>query len=84
MILVIYKELECKVESLKYKKLEVMQLVIKPTRISPYEVFQSWLINTVYHLLVKKNESEGREAYWLSSPEKGGGGGLIADLRYYN
>ena len=31
------------------------QLVIKPSRISPEEVLQSWLINTGYHLLVKNN-----------------------------
>ena len=29
-----------------------------------------------YNFLVKNNE-EGRGAYWLSSPEKGGGGNLF-------
>ena len=54
----------------KYKKLEVMQpriknnwpnfqLVNKPTRISPYEVLLSLLINTFYHLLVKNDNREG-------------------------
>ena len=32
-----------------------LQLVNKPSRISPHEVLQSRLINTVYHLLVKNN-----------------------------
>ena len=27
------------------------------------EVLQPWLINTVYHLLVKNNKGEGRGAY---------------------
>ena len=31
------------------------QLVNKPSRISPHGVLQSWLINRVYHLLVKNN-----------------------------
>ena len=31
----------------------------KPTRISPYEVLLSLLINTFYHLLVKNNKGEG-------------------------
>ena len=31
------------------------QLVNRPSRISPQEVLQSWLINTVYHLLSKNN-----------------------------
>ena len=59
MVSVLHKELDCKVEKLKYKKLEVIhpkinsQLVNKPFRISPHEVLQAWLINTVYHLLVK-------------------------------
>ena len=34
-------------------------LVNKPSRISPHEVLQSWLINTVYHLLVKNNQGRG-------------------------
>ena len=31
----------------------------KPSRISPNKVLQSWLIYTVYHLLVKSNKIEG-------------------------
>ena len=67
MVSVLQKELEYKVEKLTYKKvqLDYMQPRIriksglpvgkinKPSRISPHEVLQSWLINTVYHLLVK-------------------------------
>ena len=30
------------------------------SQISPNEVLQSWLINTVYHLLVKNNKGEER------------------------
>ena len=50
MVSVLHKELEYKVERLKYKKLEVTQprirnpnfeLVNKPSRISPREVLQS-------------------------------------------
>ena len=61
MVSVLHKELANKVEKLGYKKLEVMQprikfqLVNKPSLISSNEVLQSWLINTVYHLLVKNN-----------------------------
>ena len=76
MASVLYKELQYKVEKLKYKKLEVMQacsresktnpnfqLVNKPSRISPHEVLQSWLINTVYYSFVKNNKGEGRKGY---------------------
>ena len=55
----------------------------KPSWISPREFLESWLINTVYHLLSKNNKEEGR---W------GGGclltffpwkeGALIEDLGY--
>ena len=31
------------------------QLVNKPSRIAPHDVLQSWLIKTVYHLLVNNN-----------------------------
>ena len=65
MVSVLHKELEYKVEKLKYKRLEVMQPRIrikselpvgnKLLRISPHEVLLSWLINTVYHLLVTNN-----------------------------
>ena len=86
---ILHKDLEQKVEKLKYKKLELMQpkiknnwpnfqFVNKPSRISPHEVLQSWLIDTVYHLSVKTDKGKesrglkGRRAYKLSSPEKEG------------
>ena len=64
MVSVLHKELEYKVEKLKYKKLARscsrrtktnlnFQLPNKPSQISPHEVSLSWLMNTVYHLLVK-------------------------------
>ena len=100
MVSVLHKELEYKVENSSNKKLEVMQpriktnpnfqLVNKPSWVSPHEVLQSWLINAVYHLLVKNNNGEGRGGlltFFLS--KRGGGkelikeGGLIEDLRYY-
>ena len=74
MVSVLHKELEYKVEKLKYKievlghagdnqnQIQTSQLVNKPSRISPHEVLQSWLINTVYHLLVKNNQGRGRGA----------------------
>ena len=44
MVLVLHRELEYKVEKLKYNKLEVMwpefQLVNKPSRISPHKVLK--------------------------------------------
>ena len=66
MLSVLRKELEYKVEKLKYREVEGhatedqnFQLVNKPSpdRINPHEVFQSWLIHKVYHdhLLVKNN-----------------------------
>ena len=70
VVSVFHKDLECKVEKLKYKKLKVTQWgsktnptfqhVNKQSRISPNEVLQSWLINTVYHLLVKNKKGEER------------------------
>ena len=58
MASVLHKELECKVETLKYKRLKVMQpknkidpnfqVVNNPSWISPHEVLQS-TVNTVYH-----------------------------------
>ena len=50
MVSVLHKELECKMEKFKYKKLEVMQLGSVQMKF-----LQPWLINTVYHLLVKNN-----------------------------
>ena len=36
-------------------------VVNKPSRISPHEVLQSWLIsNAVYHLLLKNNKGKGK------------------------
>ena len=76
MVSVLHEEVEYKVEKLKYKKLEVMQLKTqtwtprvnkRPSQISPYEVLQSWLIDKVLHLSVKNNKGEGREGL------KGGG-----------
>ena len=55
----------------------------KSSRISPKEILQSWLINTVYNLLVKNNwEREGggldREGELINFlPLKSGGGGLL-------
>ena len=102
VVSVFHKDLECKVEKLKYKKLKVMQWgsktnptfqhVNKQSRISPNEVLQSWLINTVYHLLVKNNKEEERgglkreEGFINFLRLKRGGGdlferaGLIEDL----
>ena len=40
-------------------KSELPELVNKPSPISPHKVLWSWLINTVYHLLVKNNEGKG-------------------------
>ena len=75
MISVLHEELEYKVEKLKYKAIgghaaedqKQIQLVKKPSWISPHEVVQSWLINTVQHLLVKNDKKEGGS----------GGGGVI-------
>ena len=56
MLSVLLKELEYDMEKLKYKKdgdhaAEDQNQI----QISPHEVLQSWLINTVHHLLVKNN-----------------------------
>ena len=51
------------VENLGNKKLEICSQgskIAESTRVSPHEVLQSWLINTVYHLLVKNINGEGR------------------------
>ena len=64
MVSVLNKELEYKVEKLKNKFRSCslgsesnpnFQVVNKLSRISPHKVLQSWLINTVFHLLVKNN-----------------------------
>ena len=65
MVSVLNKEPKYKVEKLKYTKLEVVQPRIKhkPSWISPHEILQLRLINTVYHLLMKNNNGEGRGAW---------------------
>ena len=45
-------------------------MVNKPSQISPHEVLQSWLINTVSHLLVKNLLGKGGLLTFL--PWKGG------------
>ena len=64
MVSVLNKELEYKVEKLKNKFRSCslgsesnlnFQMVNKLSRIRPHKVLQSWLINTVFHLLVKNN-----------------------------
>ena len=64
MVSVLHKDLEYKVEKLKNKFRSCslgsesnpnFQMVNKLSRISPHKVLQSWLINTVFHLLVKNN-----------------------------
>ena len=64
MVSNLQKELPCKVEKPKYKKLKVMQPRIenKSERlvwISPHGVLLSLLINTVYYLLLNDNKGEG-------------------------
>ena len=61
MVSVLHKEVECS-STRRFRSWSRgseshpnFQLVNKPSRISPHEVLQSWLINTVYHLLVKNN-----------------------------
>ena len=71
MVSVLHKELEYKVQKLKYKKLEVMQPRIKnkfELPVGKYTILdqstQSFtvVIDLVYHLLVKNNKREGRGA----------------------
>ena len=60
---VLHKKGECKVETLKYKRLKVMQPKIKTNLsfqvvnnsswISPHEVLQS-TVNTVYHFFIEE------------------------------
>ena len=57
------------------------QLVNKPSWSSPHEVLQSWLINTVYHLLDKNNKGEGRGL--IGDRKHIWEGGLIEDLRIF-
>ena len=69
MASVLHKELECKVETLKYKRLKFMQpnnktnpnfqVVNNPSWISPHEVLQS-TVNKVYHFFLKNNKNEER------------------------
>ena len=64
MVSVLHKELEYKVEKLmnKFRSCSLgsesnpnFQMVNKLSRISSHKVLQSWLINTVFHLLMKNN-----------------------------
>ena len=87
----LHKEVEYGGEKLKCKKFRSwnrgsvshpnFQLVNKPSRISPHEILQSWLISTVYNLLVKNNwEREGgldREGALINFVPLKRGGGLI-------
>ena len=57
VVSVLYKELERKVEKLKSKKLEVMQLRIKNKSALQYKLL--WLVNPVNHLSVKNNMGRG-------------------------
>ena len=93
MVLVLHRNPKCKVEKFKYKTLEGMHPKVKykselpagdkPSWISPHEVLQSRLINTVYH-----NKVGGGLINFLPLKKgKGGlfergGGGLIEDLQY--
>ena len=85
MASVLYKKIECKVETLKYKRLKVMQPKIKTNPsfqvvnnsswISPHEVLQS-TVNTVYHfffgrIIRMKRGGLKREGELL---KEGGGG----------
>ena len=59
----------------------------KPSRISPHEVLQSWLINLVYHLISEEQIGKGGGGLLTFFPWLEGGGlfergGLIEDLRY--
>ena len=62
------------------------QLVNKPSQISPHEILQSGLFNTLFHLLtVKNNEGEGRARLkrarglinFLPLKRGGAGGGVL-------
>ena len=105
MVLVLRRNPKCKVEKLKHKTLEGMHPEIKnkselpagnkPSWISPDEVLQSRLINTVYHNKGGGGlKREGGGGLLNVLPLKNGGGsllergglfetgGLIEDLRY--
>ena len=83
MVSVLPKELEYTVENHKYEKLEVTQprinrrcqLVNKTSWISPHEVLQSWLINTVKWRIIRgRGRGLKREGALLTFfPWKGGG-----------
>ena len=71
MVSVLLKELECKVEKLKNKKVgghaaeDQNQIETSSWQINhPGSVLQSWLINTVSHLLVKNNQRRGGGLIW--------------------
>ena len=52
----------------------LIQHVNKPSWISPFEVLLLWLLNTVYHLLVKNDRRRGGGGL---KKEKEGGGELF-------
>ena len=78
IVSVLHKELEYKVERLKYKKWlghaaeGQNQIRTKPSQVSPREVLQSWLVNAVSHLLANNNLGEGRGGLLTFFPWKGG------------
>ena len=72
-------------EKLKYKKVgghaaedqnkirTSIWLINEPSRISPLEVYsRAWLINTVYHLLVKNYQGRGGEGREGEGDREGG------------
>ena len=64
MALGLHKKRECRVEKLKNKKLEHLEVTKqKISQISLHEVLQWWLINTVYNLLVNGGEAGLKRAY---------------------
>ena len=44
----------------------------KPSQIRPHDVLQSWMINTVYHLLARNNEKRGGLINFLPLKKKSG------------
>ena len=51
----------------------VFQLVNKPSQISPLEILQIWLINTVNHSLVNNNKGERKGGEGRGAEKRGGG-----------
>ena len=80
MASVLHKDLECKVAEAQVQEdwrscsrgsetNPNFQLANKLSQISPQKVKQSWLINTVYRILVNNNKGRGG----VASIQKGGG-----------